>query len=559
MQLSTTKVIIIITLVGMLVLGKVIFNSFVGDDPGYIFHPYIQNFQLAKLFIGSSADLGGSSPITGQFYRPLMLTAFSFIFLLFGKTAAYYHLFQLVFHIINAILIFLLLKKFSSKLVPLVLSLLFLVHPINVETFAYVSNFQDTLFMFFGLSALLFLLKKKQTFINFLVILFLLFCSLLSKESGILFVTLVVSYLLIIKRCRNALYYFSIFGLTIIYLLVRLGIANVGFTNSALSPIGHLSFIERVQMMPEIVSYYLLTFILPINLAIGQVWIGTNNVYPIIPPATVFILSVAITTFAVLLFKTDRKSFSEYIFFMVWFVLGIALHLQIVPLEMTVADRWFYFPFVGLLGMIAVVLKKTITRRNEYLLYSVAIIIILIFAIRSFIRLGDWKDAITLYSHDTKVTKSYLLEHSLGFELMEKERMDEALVHLQKSVAIYQTPFNSNSMGVYFYKLKDHKRAVLWFEKSISSGDYYLSFSNLSNLHLETKDYRKAAIVLEQATDKFPDSSVFYHKLSIAEYKNGNMKKALDAAISAYNISKSSENEYIFRQLIDGKDINIKD
>lgn len=550
--------VIIIFLVGVFILGRVVFNAFVGDDSGYIFHPYIQNQQLEKLFIGSSADLGGSSPITGQFYRPLMLTTISFIYLLFGKATFAYHLLQLVLHIANSVLIFFILKKFGSQRKSLLLALIFLIHPINVETFAYVSNFQDVLSMFFGLSALTILSRKRVSPVKFASVVLLLLCSLLSKESGILFVAIVSAYLILIMKTRNSLYYFSIFGLVITYLFIRVGFAGVGFTNSVLSPIGHLTLIERLYMIPDIFNYYLRVILFPLDLAIGQVWI-TNTMLPVVSYLTLPAALIAIIYFAYQQFKLNDKKFYEFIFFALWFVAGLLIHIQIIPLEMTVADRWFYFPFVGLLGMVAVSFNtKKFNHTQKIFVLSFSIILVSAFAIRSFVRLSDWKDALTLYSHDTKVTNSYLLEHSLGFELMESGKLDLAEIHLKKSIDLYQTPFNTNSMGVYFYKKGDIKSSLLWFEKSMTLGDYFLAYQNYARLLLEIKDYKNTAIVLNKATKKFPKSDIFYRLLALAEYKNGEMQKALKAATSAYNLSPSKENEYIFKQLLNGNELFIR-
>ena len=75
--------------VGFVLYFRTLFNGFVGDDLGYMNHPYIKNFEILKFFQSGSADLGGASLITGSFFRPLMLVVISLIYQLSGASAAF--------------------------------------------------------------------------------------------------------------------------------------------------------------------------------------------------------------------------------------------------------------------------------------------------------------------------------------------------------------------------------------------------------------------------------------------------------------------------------------
>ncbi len=544
----------LLVVIGFLIPSRVLLNSFVGDDFGYINHPYIANQQLLNLFIGSSADLGGNSPITGHFYRPLMLLFFSLIDFMFGANSFFYHLLSLTIHLLNGVLFFKLLKKFVPQVYSFFISLIFLLHPINVETYAYASNLQDLLFVCFGLFAVLVVSSSKLNNSKLHLLNLLLFLSLLSKETGIIFVLICAFYQYVFQKERNIYRFLWYLGILLLYLLLRVGVAQVTISNTVLSPIGNLTTIERLVILPEIISYYISNLFFPINLSLGQVWTSSNSdVFGIYLP---LIIAGAIITIGLRLkAKSTRLNF---IFFLAWFVLGLLPHLQIIPLEMTVATRWFYFPIIGLLGMFGVVLSSY-KNANKYKCVWLIILIVIVgsLSIKTFIRLGDWKNALNLYSVDSKTTKSYLLEHSLGYELMELKRMPEAFDHLLLSVDYYQTPFNTNSLGVYYYKVGNNNNAERWFEKSISNGDYFLAYQNLANLLLEKEDYKKASVVLKKAIKIFPKNAKFYHQLSVAEYKNGNRERAFEAAAEAFNLSPTDENEYVFHRLLEGKDLNI--
>src|SRR5205823_5660731 len=120
-------------------------------------------------------------------------TIFSLFYSFSGANYFLFHSFQIIFHIINACLLFLFLKHFFRKQIALILSLIFLVHPINSEVALYVSDTQEVLFFLFGVLALWKLkhLKSKK-YLIFIAISLLL--SLFSKETGLLFICIVIFY-----------------------------------------------------------------------------------------------------------------------------------------------------------------------------------------------------------------------------------------------------------------------------------------------------------------------------------------------------------------------------
>jgi hypothetical protein len=50
--------------------------------------------------------------------------------------------------------------------------------------------------------------------------------------------------------------------------------------------------------------------------------------------------------------RTSKAETRAYLFFGAWASLGILAHLQIIPLDMTAAETWLYFPMPGILGML---------------------------------------------------------------------------------------------------------------------------------------------------------------------------------------------------------------
>ena len=256
---------LLIILVGLITYGNVFFNGFVWDDQSQI----IDNIAIHKLsnigsfFTGSSFYGGGSEKLVGMYYRPMMTLTFSLLYTIFGAKAFPFHLLSLTLHILNATLVFILFKKFFSKNLSLLLTLLFLVHPIQTEVVNYISALGDTLSFSFGITGLLLIMEKKQVVKTRLVLVGLFFLgSLLSKETGILFLIAAFIY----RGLYHKEFVYStipIIGSLSIYGFLRLIVAQIRIPLQPFIPIMAASFIEKVMSAPKIFVYYINTFFFP--------------------------------------------------------------------------------------------------------------------------------------------------------------------------------------------------------------------------------------------------------------------------------------------------------
>lgn len=279
---TNLEALLVIICAGLAVFLSSIFNPFVLDDVSQIvYNPYVTNIGNIPLFFVSSVStpgILGASVFLYQ-YKPLLYTIYTVLVSTFGLNPVPFHLLQICLHISNAILIFLLLRYFLKRSYSFFLSLLFLVHPINSEAVIYIADLQDTLFLLFGLWALYIFVKNKDFLLSYKKIVsisLLLFLSLLSKNTGVLFLFLLPIYSFLLsrinfKRVSNA----SVIVLVAYIFLNLISYQHILFA-SLPSVIQRTQFIDRVQTIPLIFIYYLKTFVFPLNLAVVQEWIVTN-------------------------------------------------------------------------------------------------------------------------------------------------------------------------------------------------------------------------------------------------------------------------------------------
>lgn len=548
-----------IIIIGSLIYFNALFNGFVWDDEEQVINNALVHSitNLPSFFTGSTFNTGGANTLAGHYYKPMMPTFFSIIYSIFGPTAFAFHLFQLIFHLINSVLVYKLFKKFFSKNIAFISTLFFLVHPINTETVIYISALQDTIFFTFGLLALLLATQKILTTKKLFLISTLILLSLLSKETGILFliITILYRYLFYSKDYLNtSIYLTSTFFL---YLFLRLILAQVQISGSGPSPIMQATFLERLQTLPQIIYYYLVTTIFPKDLSIAQHWVVKNPSLANFYIPILFILLTIMLLF-ILLYQIKQKSTTNFcisIFFTLWLTIGIALHTNLFPLDMTVAERWFYFPFVGLIGILATyfyshpIKASDNTRVNIILLILIPILSLL--SLRTIIRNTNWQNGLTLYEHDSKISaNAFDLENNYGVELFRAGQIQQAKVHFQRSVEIAPHWWtNWNNLGVIYEREQNYQTALEYYKKSIDNGQYFLAYENYANTLLFHKSPQSAKEFTQQSLKILPYNSKLWTVLALSEYKLGDKQKALQAAQNAYQLSPNQQTYYLFTKL----------
>jgi len=495
----------ILLILGLVVYGAALLNGFVWDDEEQVVNnPSIRSLaNIPYLFTQSTFNTGGGAGMAGLYYKPIMPLFFTLIYRFFGLNAWGYHLVQIVIHIINSYLIYLIFQHFSQKkLLAAILSLIFLVHPANTETVLYISGLQDVLFMFFGLLAFYFvLLRPKLSDRNWFIVCLLLLLSILSKETGVLFWLLMAVYLFFYRKpaLKLCLIFLSLlFGL---YLILRFGLAGVGLNENKLSPIMLADYSTRLQTIPKIIAYYLRLVFFPLTLAISQHWLVQQMTL------TDFYLPLFmdIVFFAGLLIFCLKKNDCGFWFFSILLMIGLGIHSQLIPLDMTVSERWVYFPLWAILGIILNLIAKTNIKEDNILVFG--LLLIILFSARSALRVFDWRDGLTLYLKDEPLAKNnFDFENNLGVYLHRAGRYQEAFPHYLRSTEIApQWWTNWNNLGVSYERNKQPKKAEEAYLKAIANGDYYLAYENYANLLLKQKRFSELDKFLKQrALVKFP-------------------------------------------------------
>lgn len=343
---------------GFAVFFNVLNSPFYMDDIVHITrNPDIHNLgSIPSFYIKSNPFKGDGESIMSIIYRPVFFTFFTVLFVVGRELPLPLHLFQVSIYSLNSVLVFLFFKKFFQRKLAFLLALIFLVHPANEEVAQYISITQDALFFFFGMMAICLVstkyVAKLRTMIACTILLLL---SLLSKETGVLFLIIVLIYVFLFRKSDFWKYALSAGFAGMIYAILRF-IASKTPSTVSIKSYHFSSFSDQIVIVPKVVFYYIEQIVTPTLFLPDFSYLESTEIKSAIIP---FFISALVVAILVIVGSWIRRyfksSFKEYLFFLIWFIIGIGLHSQIIPLDVIIASRWIYFPIVGVIGMVGVV------------------------------------------------------------------------------------------------------------------------------------------------------------------------------------------------------------
>ena len=411
------------------------------------------------------------TPVIGN-YNPLSIFSFAIEKLAFGlEQPIYWHLDNLILHLICVFLVFRMGQLLGLNLFACaILALLFGIHPMRVESVAWVTERKDVLFGSFYLAALIIYIQyhKGQRSTLRMVLIYLLFVlSLLSKIQA---VALPLS-MLCIDYYLNRKISFSLIKEKIPFFLLSLafGIIGIFFLQGQGSLESNATY--ALYNRPFVGSYSLLVYLIKS--------LVPYQLVPLYPyPGTVpwyFYASIAFVPFYFwLIYYAWKKEMKSLLFGVMFFLFNIVFMLQILGAgQGFIADRFSYIAYFGLFFIFAVYGQQLHTKFPKYKHYltGAAAALILVYAGITFQQCKIWKNGESLWTHVLK----YNDQITLPFGNRANYYRDSGQ-HL-KAMADYTSliRLDPNKAGSY------NSRAKLYFNSS-----------NNDTLNLALRDYSRA-------------------------------------------------------------------
>ncbi len=508
-------ILLLIIILSFVVYLPVLNNGFVWDDEPYIItNQLLQVINLKDIF---------SQPIAGN-YHPLTILVLAIEYQFFGLNETGYHVVNLLLHLINVILVFYAVFLLVNKLnVALVTALLFGIHPLHVESVAWISELKDMLYTLFFLASYIYYLKymKEKRNKNYIIALMLFSLSLLSKAMAVsLPVVLLLTDIFKGRKMSAKLLYEK---LPFFLLSISFGIVAVYSQESegAILDLYDYTILQRIGFVCYGFLTYIYKLFLPLHLSAFYPYpidIGTS-----IPTHYYFYMFLVLGLFAYIIYSLR---YSKKILFGVgFFIITVFLVLQLLPVGNAImADRYSYIPSIGIFFLAGEAFNFLWNKKLKIISIILLCVISIFFSVKTYQRCGVWKNEMTLWSDVINqyqiVPMAYL---NRGKFLRDTERYDEMLSDFNNAIELKPDYYEAYiNRGNVFRLIKRYDEAILDFNKAIEfKSNSFEAYNNRGTVYMNERKYIEASSDFNKAIELKQDYGMAYANLGIVMFNSG--------------------------------------
>jgi hypothetical protein len=422
---------------------------------------------------------------------------------IFGMNPGMHHLTNVIFHVLNSILLLIVLNQMTGALWrSAAVATLFALHPLHVESVAWIAERKDVLSTFFWMLTMLAYHRYvgSRTISKYLLMILFFGLGLMAKPMLVTlpFVLLLLDFWPLKREELNLKINPQRLILEKVPLMIMaLAASRVTFyaqsIGGAVNPLDRVNFASRIQNV--IISYvvYLWKMIWPLNLAVFYPYPKQISILTV---AMCFLLLIAITVIVVM----SARKLPYLITGWFWYLGTLVPVIGIVQVGIqSMADRYTYIPLIGIFVMIAWGIPELLDKRQfkKIALVTLTGIVIPILIVCSWRQVGYWKSNNTLFKHDLDVTVNNVMAH--------------------------------NNLGVSFYEEKNYNDSFYQFQECLKiDPKYFDAYIGLGNIKLMEDSFDEAISYYSKAEKIDPNRAEVYNGLGVANIKKGYIHKGIN-------------------------------
>lgn len=464
-------------------------NAFLSDDiPGIVNNPHLGD--IREVFV---------PPLNSIVYKLQYWLTFKF----FGVTPWAFRSLNILYHIGSTVTIFSLVKKLLSERVALISAILFGIHPVLVESVAWISGGPYSRFGFFLLTSLFFYINSLERKWQYWLSLLFFAVATATSPMAVVFPLILFMYEVCFGDLAKNWSRLALFGL----------IGAVGTLSYAgLVDQRTVSLITDFYVKPELmnpflqipiaVTEYLKLIFFPLGLTLYHSELSFSQSDYLVR-LTLFLLFVGSTLYC---WHRNRP----VAFFLTFFPVSLLVVLMPFGQSSIVAERYVYLGTFGVVTVVAIGLDWLVAREKTKILgWFILSLMVVSLSLRTIIRNIDWKNEDNLWIATGKFSPSSAQNH--------------------------------NNLGDVFSRRKDYDTAIEEFKKAISLNPRYAdAYHNLGNAYLSLGKLNEAESSYYKALEFNPKIWQSYAQLAAIYANNGDWSQAKEIVSKGILINPNS-------------------
>jgi len=516
-------------------------HQFVYDDYWYV----VNNEHVANgLNIDGVRWSFSLSEKEASYYHPLSWLSHMLDVEIFGLHPAGHHLSNILLHWFNSLLLFWFFWGTTRNTrASAIVALLFAIHPINVESVAWVAERKNLLSTFFGFCAIL--AYKKYAAAKgpypYLTVCFFFLLSLLAKPTLAILpaILLIIDYWPLHRFRANG----SIPPARLIKLVIEklpfffLSLAAVVVASTSLSNYNnmHSSALPlQLRLANALVApiKYLLKILVPID---HSIFYPFPTSIPAVYWAGSLLLLCIVSFCTILVMRKEPYFFSGWFWFLVS-LLPVSGVMQ-AGLWPSIADRWAYIPGIGIFVIIAWSAEEMYAAAGRVLrpfLLAVGIGIVLFLFAATFSQVKIWRSPLTLFQQALRAApENYVVNLNYANALLENGMIDQSIQYYEKALSLNKDSSKAHlNLANAFVRQDKFQQAIKHYRTSLqhlpaddpSSPQIHFA---LGNAYERMHDLKNASIEFSTTIQLKPDFIEAYNALGIVLAEQGNVEKAV--------------------------------
>ncbi len=520
------------------------------DDDLFVY----KNTQVLKGFTTETV-IWAFTNFSPDYWRPLSWLSHMLDCELFGLRPGLHHLTNLLIHVANSVLLLFILRRMTGALWrSAFVAVLFAIHPLHVESVAWVAERKDVLSAFFWfLTIWAYARYAEQTGLRrYLLVLLFFGLGLMAKPMVVTlpFVLLLLDYwplgrlqlqnvgtvsdldipkASVFRLVWEKIPFFALSATTVVATLLA---TKAGGTLRSLEV-----FPLKIRIANALVSYisYMIKMIWPFRLA---VYYPHPEAFPIwqIGGAGLLLLVVSV----ILVRAAGKRPY--LVVGWLWYLVALLPVIGLVQAgSQAMADRYTYIPLVGLFVLIAWAVPSLMEgwRYQRVVLAISTTILLLGLTVATMLQVRYWQNSITLFQHALKVTSgNHFAHNNLGVALAQDGRLDEAIYHYFQALRIKPgTADVHNNLGNALAAQGSVDRAVDHYYQALEiDSNNAKAYNNLGNLLANQGKAEEAINHYKEALRLEPDYVEAHYNLGTALAEQGRTEEAIGHLTAALRL-----------------------